>query len=98
MYALAAEATPEAIDALNRAYGLCDPWSLPSPDIPTRLPRSPLALTRKLLASGSQDHTARIWDANTGQVLHVLSADPSQAIAAVSFSPGWEPAAHGGEH
>ena len=39
----------------------------------------------KLLASGSYDHTARIWDAGTGRLLHVL---PHQGyVFAESFSP-----------
>ena len=39
----------------------------------------------KLLASGSYDHTARIWDASTGRLLHVL---PHQGyVYDESFSP-----------
>ena len=87
MHALAAEATPEAIEALNRALLALRPLEFTltgHSDMATTVAFSP---NGKLLASGSQDHTAQIWDANTGKVLHVLSPDPSEGVIAVSFSP-----------
>jgi dipeptidyl aminopeptidase/acylaminoacyl peptidase len=37
------------------------------------------------IATGSEDLTARVWDAATGQVLHVL--EHSNAVSSVAFSP-----------
>lgn len=39
----------------------------------------------RLLASGSQDHTVRIWDAQTGQTLRTL-AEHTDEVNAVAFS------------
>jgi WD40 repeat protein len=40
----------------------------------------------KLLASGSYDHTARIWDAGTGRLLHVLTYKGEGYVFAEQFS------------
>src|SRR5262245_1662976 len=40
----------------------------------------------KLLATGSRDHTARIWELATGKELHVLT-DHTQDVHSSAFSP-----------
>ncbi len=40
----------------------------------------------KTLASGSQDHTIKLWDLATGQVRTTLSGH-TKAVATVAFSP-----------
>lgn len=84
MYAVDAAPVPEAIEALNRAeHALREELILAGhSDAVTTVAFSP---NGKLIASGSQDHTARIWDASTGQLLRTLSAD-SLAVSSVSFS------------
>ena len=40
----------------------------------------------KMLASGSEDETVRLWDARTGQLLHTLEEHTSD-VTSVAFSP-----------
>ncbi|HKB35824.1 MAG TPA: hypothetical protein VKD72_05175 [Gemmataceae bacterium] len=40
----------------------------------------------KLLASGSSDHTVKVWDAATGQEVATFK-EPTNAVACVAFSP-----------
>jgi WD40 repeat protein len=45
-----------------------------------------LGASGQTLASGSDDHTLRLWDANTGQCLHVLQGHTNH-VRSVAFSP-----------
>lgn len=85
MYAVSTRSTPDAIDALNRSlWGLrldAPPLVGHSGDV-TSVAYSP---DGTLIASGSVDHTARLWDANTGQLLRTLSGGDVE-IRSVSFN------------
>ena len=50
----------------------------------------------KLLASGSDDETIRLWDVSTGQTLHTLDEHESY-VNSVSFSPDGKLLASGSE-
>jgi WD40 repeat protein len=41
------------------------------------------------LASGSADRTVKVWDAQTGKLLHNLS-DPTGAVNSVAFHPQYD--------
>ncbi|VUC22546.1 unnamed protein product [Clonostachys rosea] len=41
----------------------------------------------RLLASGSKDHTVRVWDADTGNLIHILEGHADDLVHLVAFSP-----------
>lgn len=50
----------------------------------------------RLLATAGDDSTARLWDANTGKLLHILSGH-DQGVTSVAFSPDGKILATGGK-
>src|SRR6266567_5975846 len=41
----------------------------------------------RLLASGSDDSTIRLWDVSSGTLLHTLSTDRMKSVLSLAFSP-----------
>ncbi|MBZ5525403.1 MAG: WD40 repeat domain-containing protein [Acidobacteriia bacterium] len=85
MNAMAARVTPEAQDALNRAlHDLQLVRTLTDHgDRVTTLAFSP---SGDLLATGSRDHTAKIWNTRTWGVVHTLPFYSAE-VRSLSFSP-----------
>jgi len=84
MQAVKAEPTREAIDALNRSQSTLREEKVlrGHSDKVIKVVFSP---DGGLIASASQDHTARIWSAKTGQLLQTLSAGEHE-VYSVSFN------------
>ena len=52
----------------------------------------------KMLASGNQDHTIKLWDVATGKPLGMPLKHPGWWVRAVAFSPDGQRVATAGEH
>ncbi len=50
----------------------------------------------RTLASGSSDHTVKVWDLQTGELRYTLSGH-SDPVNAIAISPSGQTAASGGE-
>jgi WD40 repeat protein len=98
--------TPQADNALCEAIDKASPWHMSLPrhrhanwssfhgDAATRA--MDLCSDNNLVATVGSDTTVRIWDANTGEQLHLLLGHTASTVA-VSFNPDGKSVASGGE-
>lgn len=61
----------------------------PQPDAITSVPLQQNSLQGNILASGSKDHTVKLWDVRTGRCVRTLQGY-TNAICSVAFVPQWD--------